>query len=418
MRTRRTRPLLAISAAVLVSWGTRSVARADEDYDPHSNAWNGLGALVRLTRDSGITVELPGRVDVGTLRPDDALLIVYPAGPLPVEGLSAFLKAGGRVALADDFGAGNELLSAYQIARGAPNTQHALQLRGNPALLVARPRTAHPLAEGVHALVTNHPTDLFHRNLDAIFSFDDDGREALVLAGAVGQGRLVAVADPSVLIDNMLELRDNRRFAQNLVRYLAEGRGGRIVIASGHTPIVGRFGEPGADRPLHDVRRALEQLAAAPLPPLALQLGCAALAALALLFAATSLPRKTPYDGRGMFARAPHAGGYVGRVAFFAESHGNLLMPALVYKHELEGEIVRRMGLTGQTPLRDVLVGLRGRGLGESDVVEARALLVLLDDLKMREDRPPAPPRVTEAALHEIVARGERLLARLPGART
>jgi len=408
-----TRLLLTIFAAIAVWLGVRiEPARADTDYDPASESWNGLSQLVQAARDTGVRVDTPQRLDVGTLTPRDALLLVYPTGPLPVEGISGFLKAGGRVALADDYGTGATLLAAYQITRRAPEAASGLRLRGNDALLVARPESTHPLTEGVGALVTNHPEQVYHRELDPLFSFDRTG-SALVLAGAVGQGRLVALGDPSALINNMLQFRGNRRFAANLVRYLAGGRGGRLVIVTGATPIVGRFGEPGADRPLHDLRSAIERFAHATLPPLAVQLGAMVLSAILLVIAATALPRRTPYDGTGMFARLPHAGGLVGRIDYFRDGKGDFLQPTMVYKFELEGEIVRRMGLTGQTILRDLLIELRARGLPEPHITAVRALLLELDDLHRRQDRPPGPPRVTAARFGDMVRRGEALLARL-----
>lgn len=407
------RALLALSAALAVWIGVSlGRARADTDYDPASDAWNGLSQLVQAARDTGVRVDTPARLDVGTLAASDALLIVYPTSPLPVEGLSGFLKAGGRVALADDFGTGSSLLAAYQITRRSPDAETGLRLRGNDALLVARPESAHPLTEGVGALVTNHPQQVFHRELDPLFSFDHTG-SALVLAGAVGRGRLVALGDPSTLINNMLQFRGNRRFAANLVRYLVHGRDGRLILVTGATPIVGRFGEPGADRPLHDLRSALEKLAHAKAPPAAIQLSAIVLCAILVLIAATALPRHTPYDGRGMFARTPHSGGLVGRIDYFRDGKGDFLQPTMVYKFELEGEIVRRMGLTAQTNLRDVLAALRTRGLPEAHVASTRALLIELDDLHQRQDRPPNPPRVTAARFGDMVRRGEALLARL-----
>ena len=407
------RVALATLAALAVWFGVSAGrARADTDYDPASDSWNGLSQLVQTARDTGVRVETPRRLDVGTLSARDALLIVYPTTPLPIEGLSGFLKVGGRIALADDYGTGAALLAAYQITRRAPNAATSLRLRGNDALLVARPEGAHPLTEGVGALVTNHPQQVFHRELDPLFSFDRTG-SALVLAGAVGQGRLVTLGDPSTLINNMLQFRGNRRFAANLVRYLASGRDGRLILITGATPIVGRFGEPGADRPLHDLRAALERLAAAKLPPIAVQLAAIMLSAILLVVAVTTLPRRTPYDGRGMFARQAHAGGLVGRIDYFRDGKGDFLQPAMVYKFELEGEIVRRLGLTGTTVLRDVLSGLRAGGVPEAQVTVARGLLVELDDLHQRQDRPPGPPRVTAARFGDMVRRGEALLARL-----
>src|SRR5690606_20633598 len=140
----------------------------------------------------------------------------------------------------------------------------------------------HPLTEGVRALVTNHPAVVHHPDLEPIFSFGE--RDAVVLAGAVGAGRLVTIGDPSVLINNMLELRGNQRFAENLVDYLAERRG-RLFVITPDAQLVGRYGEPGADRPLHDLRALLERAAAAELPEGALRIVAAALAGILLVLA-------------------------------------------------------------------------------------------------------------------------------------
>jgi hypothetical protein len=409
------RTALAISAALAALVACMSApgrVRADADYDPASDAWNGLSQLVAAARDIDVRVETPTRLDIGTLAPGDGLLIVYPTAPLPVDAIGAFLKAGGRAALADDYGTGAALLTAYQITRRAPDPAAGLRLRGNDALLVARPEGAHPLSEGVGALVTNHPEEVRHRELEPIFAFDRGG-SALVLAGAVGAGRLVTLGDPSVLINNMQQFRGNRRFATNLVRYLAEGRSGRLVLVGGRTPIVGRFGEVGADRPLHDLRRALEQAARASLPPPVLRLAAATLCAVLLVFAASALPRRSPYDGAAMFARPAHAGGFEGRVAHFRDGKRELTMPALVYKAELEAEIVRRLGLSGLAVLRDVLTGLQARGATKAQIEEARALLLDLDAFERRHER-SAPTHVTAARFESMVRRGEQLLALLP----
>jgi hypothetical protein len=452
--------IVTSAALALGALGAPPIARADADYAPDSEAWNGLAQFVQTARDIGVAVELPARVDLGTLQATDALVIVYPTSPPSVDGLGGFLKAGGRVALLDDFGRGDALLAAYQIARHAPDSTTSPRLRGNPALLVATPASPHPLTEGVTSLVTNHPAVVAHRELEPIFVLG--GREALVLAGAVGQGRLVTVADGSVLINNMQQFAGNRRFAQNLVRYLVEARlgggaaaggdvagdgvpgdgtagddagrggaagqgaagqgadgsvalrGGRLVIATPGVPVVGRFGEPGADRPLHDLRVAIERLADARLPAPAVWLAAAVLASILLLFAATSLPRRSPYDGRGMFARAPHAGGFVGRVGYYATGEASFLPPTLAYRFELEAELVRRLGLGPGALLGDVAGALRARGVPEREVEAARALLVELEALHARLDAPPGPPRVTGARVADMVRRGEALLARLP----
>ncbi|MBK8173562.1 MAG: hypothetical protein IPK60_24940 [Sandaracinaceae bacterium] len=327
---------------------------------------------------------------------------------ISVEGLSEFLKAGGRVALADDFGTGTSLLRAYQITRTPPSARNILRLRDNDALLVARPSGAHPLTDGVGALVSNHPEALHHTDLAPLFSLGEG--DALVLAGAVGDGRFVAIGDPSTLINNMLEFRGNRRFAENLVRYLAEN-GGQLFIMTGSHEVRGTFGTPGADRPLYSLRAAIERLARMPIPKEAVQVLALMLVSILLVVAATALPRRSPYDGQTMFARAPAAGGFVGRVTFFTQPDASFLQPLMVYKFELEGEILRRMNLQTQPLLRDVVDAMKSHGATSAELTAARELLLTLDALHTAQDRPPGPPTISRSRFHDLVARGEQLLA-------
>ena len=404
---------LLVAVTLAGAGRARAQASSDDDFAFEGGGWSSVSALMQIARDRSREVVAPERLDIGTLSPDDAIVILHPREPLPSRELTEFLRAGGRVLLADDFGAGESLLATFQIGRGAPHPDRAMALRGNPELLVARPRGQHRLASGVRALVSNHPAMVYHRALLPIFELSEG--EALVLAGAVGAGRLVVLSDPSVLIDNMLELRGNRVFAENLVDYLDDGRGGRLFVMGPDARIVGRFGEPGADRPLHDLRASLESAASLELPPLALRIASFALAAIAVLFSLGALPRRSPYRSERMFARAPAQGGFVGRVLFFARHPGDLFQPLMVYKLELEAEILRRLSLSGKTLLRDVLGAMRARGMRDDDVNAMRELLLTLDGLREQMDRPSGPPRVKPARFRALVATGERLLGRLGG---
>jgi len=403
-------PIVVLTLLVALGAPRRGAAQG-RDYATSGDGWNSVSQLIRIAREHRVPVEIPDRLDVGTLDPSDSILILAPSEELPGSALTEFLQAGGRACLADDFGAGESLLGLFSIDRAAPSEAISMQLRGNPALLVARPRGNHRLTRDVAALVTNHPSVVVHRELAPIYEVGSG--EAVVLAGAVGSGRLVVLSDPSVLIDNMMRLRGNRRFAENLVAYLTEGRAGRLIVVRPEVPVVGRYGEPGADRSLHDLRSSLEQLASLDVPPLALRIGSLALAAIAFILALGALPRRSPYRTARMFAREAAQGGFVGRVGFFSRPGTNLLQPLMVYKFELEAEILRHLERGGKTLLRDVLSAMRERGMSEDDVDDMRTLLLTLDQLHAAQDRPATPPTVTPKRFRELVDRGERLLERI-----
>ncbi|NOY94174.1 MAG: DUF4350 domain-containing protein [Deltaproteobacteria bacterium] len=383
-----------------------SMVSAQTDYSLGQGAWNGLDGLLEIAASEGIDVRTPERLDVDSLRPEDALLLIYPTRPPPGSSIGAFLRRGGRVALADDFGSGGALLARYHVTRTTP-APGSPELRGRPELSIARADGTHPLSRGVSALVTNHPMALHHASLPPIFHL---GRadDALVLTGAVGEGRFVALSDPSVLINNMLEFRGNRRFAANLLRYLSAGRGGRVYLVTARTELLGASSSNHTRaRSLGEWREAFDR---ADLPPAAMRVLSLLFVALLLLAALTSLPRRSPYRVDELLPRALPGGGYAGHIAFFREQGRNLLYPAITYKLELERALVEALTLSPHPLLRDVLAALRRTSMPEAQILRLRALLLELDELVRREDLPPGPPKVSRRTLSRMVQTGERAL--------
>lgn len=402
--------LLGLAITVVLASGARA-QEAREDFSLQQGHWNGLAQLVMVAEEAGVVVDTPGELDLTGLRPSDGLLVVHPRDDLPRASLMAFLRAGGRVAIADELGEADRFLAMYGIARSAHRPgSDALLLRGNPGLPLGSPAAPHPLTDGVRAVVANHPAVLRHAELEPVVVLD--GNAALVLAGAIDEGRLVAIGDASLFIDNMLRFRDNRRFAANLLRYLAE-RGGRVYLVTPATKLTGTFGNAKGSA-LEQLDAWLAKVGRAELPPRALAILAWLIAALALVFAASTLPRDTPYTAARLGLQPARGGGLAGRVAFFAERDKALVHPALVYQHELEGELVRRLGLQEQPLLRDVLAAAERRGLTATNRDALRALLLELDALRRQIDLPPGPPRVRPRDLRRMVDTGEAILACLP----
>src|SRR5690606_35126355 len=124
----------ALLVTVSLAGGRHAAAqpRADEDFATEGAGWRSVSRLMAIARERSEHVEVADRLDIGTLSPNDALLILHPREPLPSGPLTEFLRSGGRVVLADDFGAGDSLLATFQIGRASPNADRALALRGNP----------------------------------------------------------------------------------------------------------------------------------------------------------------------------------------------------------------------------------------------------------------------------------------------
>jgi hypothetical protein len=397
--------LLCVFALALIPIQARA-----EDLSRKSRAWNGLSDLFTLARASG-PVEAPERIDVDELLGSDSLLLVHPQGPLPREEFAKFLHRGGRLAVADDFGAGRELFTMFGMTLSAPPPDAQPVLRHNPNLLLATPLLGHALADGVPALVTNHPQVLRHHALTPVFALL--GRQdAIVLSGAVGDGRLIAISDASLFINNMLEFSGNRAFARNLLRFLRGAGGSRLFIADSETHWQGGLRRLAADHPFAQLSAALARLAKPQLPPnavLALSIG---LAGLLLITAFTSLPKRSAYARRAYLQNVDCQAGMAGRIDHYAAPDRNLLAPLLVLKLELEHRMVARARLTGSHQRGDVLRILREQGLSRALSDELAGLLAQVDRLEAA-NLATRTSRVGSQQFSELVASGRRILAGL-----
>jgi hypothetical protein len=397
--------LLAFSGLVLVL--SQSRLRA-EDVTTANGGWNGLSELLEIAAQDGDTTR-PSRIDVSHLSVNDGLLIVHPVQPLPTSELAKFMRSGGRVAVADDFGSGGRFLATFGMTLRDAEGEPQRLLRGNPAWPVASPVVAHALTDGVSALVTNRPRVLYHPTLTPVFELSGD-LGAVVLSGAVGGGRLVAIADSSVLINNMLEFEGNRQFARDLVRFI-RGRGpsARLVIADSATRW--EIGTRTFEQPLAQLAAALERLSHPPLPPLAIVVLSGALAGLLLSVAATSLPRRSAYGRRAYLQGSECAAGMAGRVNHYASGERSLLSPLLTLKGELEQQAADVLRPPGQLQRVELLNGLVAAGFRRELAQELGQFLQTVD--RMQDASTIQAKPVSVRHFSELVALGRRILAEL-----
>ncbi len=386
------------------------LARA-EGLSAREPAWNGLTELRRLAEETGAAVLAPERIDVADLNAEDALLVVHPVEPMPSAELSAFLRSGGRLAIADDFGTGRALLRAFGIELLSPaRTSETQLLRGQPHLMLAARQNAHPLSRNAQVIVTNHPQVLSHRQLDPIYALRPD-RDAIVLSGAVGKGRLVAISDASILINNMLQFDANRAFARDLVTYLAGAGRGRIFVIGSDTEWKFGLSRFGAEHPLDSVKAVLAHVARLRLPATAVTALSAVLALLLLISVVTALPRRSVYARRKYLEVPQCPAGFAGQVNYYKAESRNFLPPLLAFKFELESRIIADLGLRAQLSLTDVLHALRARGVSERSLNDTRELLVALDETQLRTHA--ASPQISPRKFSALVATGQRILAEL-----
>ena len=372
--------------------------------------WDGLETLLALSSEAGAPLETGETIDLGKLEARDALLVISPESALPTSALTAFLRDGGRVALLDDFGSGERLLSAYQVVRSAAPEGDLPALRGNHKLLLAYPASEHPLVEGVELLLTNGASALQHHDLKPVFTFGHTD-SALVLAGAVGAGRLVAIGDGSLLINQLLAVPAHQRFAKNLLAYLKRPSG-RLYLVDARTHFEGSYGGSNA-RALSQVDGFLKRLAHPDLPPGVLSLLSLGLCAIGAVVVAGSLPRRSPYVRAELLPRAGVYAGFAARVALSERDPPNLIWTLLDYRRELLAELARRLELGVPATTPSVLEAARARAVAAEDVLALDTLLLRLEQLALRADTHAKPPRIRVSELRNVVRQGEELLTRL-----
>lgn len=244
------RAILVVFAAVTFLALAVAASTSGTAFGAYNPAWDGASDLRERARaaDTGSTIvrdvdEYP----TGPAADGTVAVILSPDTPYTgaeIDRLRAFLRAGGTLVVAEDFGPhGNSLLAdlgAGMRFDGRIVRDERYSYR-SPAMPVARNVTAEgQLTAGVDRLTLNHGTVLIPgANATTLvstseFAYLDGNRngeldDAEVLATRpvaavepVGTGRVIAVADPSLFINAMLDRSGNRAFVTNL--FLASDR--------------------------------------------------------------------------------------------------------------------------------------------------------------------------------------------------
>lgn len=416
--TRRT--ALVLLSSLLLALLCPRVARGGA-FDINDTSWEGCSELLEIARaELGTSRVVPlAVVDWDQVRPEDGVIALHPLQPMDADETAAFMKAGGRLAIVDDYGRGNETLRRFHIERSSPPSRPAQSLRDRPALAIAEPvldvvagrsTGPHPVVAGVQKLVTNHPTGLIHPNLSPVLHIRSIGEPDVVIAvaGQVGKGRLFAMSDPSAVMNQMLRYPGNRAFAAGLVRYLVDDDGpmlrkGRLYIVANKFDEHGAFGgqttmRKELDSAFSSLADALADARTNGFPPwmhVALAIIVAGAAAIwALRAGARTYKSPLPRYARRVPLIAQ--GGAAGRFAMLAAPSSARGLVLLELKSALVETVAHRFGLDAE-PAPDVLVRLLA-GLGDAALVDdvRRALDAMLrvETAVVAGQRPRVPVKV------------------------
>ena len=415
--------------AVGVAFGFSGVAQAA--FDTSDTTWEGGSELFelakkRLGRDR---LEIAATLDYSKLSPKDGIVILHPEVPLDYPELSAFLRAGGRLALLDDHGSADKFLARFQIYRVRAPLSPAKMLRDNPNLPIAEPavqivagqeQNRHPITQNVDSVVTNHPTALTHPNLTPVLTIAARGEPDATLAVTgiiMNRGRLFAMGDPSAFINLMLRDPGNRKFAEGLLTYLVEPdswgeRGGKLYFVANHFQQKGQFGDRGGL--LSGLRQALadaftdvhEHGLPDPLPLLLAALGCLAVLAWALLFAARPRSRAAPrYSAPEPLVAQ---GGISGRIAVLSAPSTDAALGLSELRAAALELLAERLSL-GRGPSPKLVLAESERRLLLSepawrDLNSALSELRIIEDRILKKQRRVIPPARLDVLRKKLMA--------------
>lgn len=227
------------------------VVTSNADFSIYNSGWNGCSHLVGRTREAGDfrpNIRLEGRksevvtkeiTDYDIKANNTSMFIIGPSDEFTAEEtefIDRFLKEGGKLLLADDFGSGNSLLSGL-------NTNSSFYSR--PLLDLSFDKEAHfgiaydvrehRLTEDVSQVMLNNPTGI-RKDEDSVSLLNSsktawlsDGSDRnydkypLITIEDYGEGELILFSDPSLFTNSMKEKVDNELLIKNTIEYISEG---------------------------------------------------------------------------------------------------------------------------------------------------------------------------------------------------
>ena len=236
------------------------VVSTTTDFSIFNSGWNGTSGLAVSTyrlgkfvpsfqaRTTGTDITV-AQMNLNELSLDPnttALAIIGPSRPFSSSDgalVGDFVRRGGMLVLADDFGTGNTLLERMGAAsRFSGKLVIDLSFEKKPEFSVCFDLIQDPLTVNVTSLLLNYPSTIVKNGttlevlgstsvaswLDTNNRVQDPGEPQgpfpVIARERLGFGSILLLSDPSVLINGMRNYMDNEVFADNLVTLMCSGR--------------------------------------------------------------------------------------------------------------------------------------------------------------------------------------------------
>lgn len=268
------RRFYALTALVVLGGGLvflsllQPIVGTRTDFSIYNTRWNGAsGVAADLYETGGLipafdvsfgneVVEVSHRsfADFELEAATSALVVIGPDQDVTAaerRWLSSFVRDGGLLVVADDFGTGNQFLEAAGAGtRFVTTPMRDLAFTKNPDFVVVASFVPSPLTAGVDEAVLDYPGSLVAGPGAAVLSqtsasswqdvFRDGrlrGSEQVgpfpwLVVETVGAGTLIIMSDPSIMINGMRDLADNGVLLANLEAILTARPGGVLIDES------------------------------------------------------------------------------------------------------------------------------------------------------------------------------------------
>ena len=218
-----------------------------EDFSTYNTAWNGASDAKALASSDGYTTRSVFALsEIGS--GDGVLFMLNPNSSVSFSAsdastLQSFVKNGGVLVLANDFGNGNAVLSGLGVSAARFNGS-LLEDNVSKGVDAAHPLitdvNASGITAGVHELYFNYgtaldvsgtnvtvlarsaPTSYLSTSASANLSATT-GAHPVLATFTYGDGRIVLLSDPSVFINDMLGQADNQQLLTSMFANLTGG---------------------------------------------------------------------------------------------------------------------------------------------------------------------------------------------------
>ena len=253
--------IVLVAATLVIVSMTAPVVSTTTDFSIYNTGWNGTSKLAILTYQVGkfvptfristngadVTIANTGLEQL-TLDPASSSLIII--GPTKAfsqtDGavVGNFVRAGGVLFLADDFGKGNSLLERMgATSRFSGSLVIDLAYEKRPEFSVCFDIRPSALTNNVSTMLLNYPSSLeINATTTQAFAYtsvaswldtngdlyqelgEPKGPFPILAIESLGSGRVVLLSDPSVLINGMNKYMNNSILARNLIDFVSAGR--------------------------------------------------------------------------------------------------------------------------------------------------------------------------------------------------